>query len=74
MAEDGSGVLLVESEAETAVDEGSADEGVAEEGSVDKVVDVVLQPPPRFLCLLAFRTDEAEAVTVVEAVKTSVLV
>ncbi len=63
VAEDDSGVLLVE------IDEESIDEGVA-----DKVVDVVLQPPPRFLCLLAFKADEAAAVTVVEAVKTLVVV
>ena len=91
VAEDDSGVLLVEADAETAADddggtideetidegatdEGAADEGVAEEGTADKVVDVGLQPPPRFLCLLAFKTGEFAAVTVVEAVKTLVVV
>lgn len=81
VAEDDSGVLLVEADAETVadddggtIDEETIDEGVAEEGTADKVVDVGLQPPPRFLCLLAFKTGEFAAVTVVEAVKTLVVV
>lgn len=66
--------MVEESIDEGATDEGAEDEGVAEEGTADKVVDVGLQPLPRFLCLLAFKGDEDAAVTVVEAVKTSVVV
>jgi len=83
VADDDSGVLLVESGAETAADDdgGTTDEvetidgsGAIDEGAADRVVDVGLQPPPRFLCFLAFSTDEFAAVTVVEAVKTLVVV